>query len=293
MGGETDGCGRAREDHQRDAVPADAAPDRTLVTSAIGFLQQSRRHDEGRTQEKEQPPSRRRTAAGEDVDARARASRQRRPATGRVQGKRHRDRETGDDDQQLHQVDPRGTQEPARGEIGQRHDGADGASREQGKSAGHVQHRRDPEQLRREDGERPKPDQRRDQSPHGAAVATLEKITDGEIAMCRRFAPYPWSDRKREHQRADPCRAVPPPRAQPFGVAERRRADSGARTDVGGEEGGKDQAGAEAPARHEEVGRPGSASNPEPDCDKQPGVGNEEEKGAGQLPTSGNGRPAA
>ena len=154
---------------------------------------------------------------------------------------------------------------------------------QQGEAGDDVEDRGDAEELGGKDGERAEPDERRDEAAHRPAVAALQEIAEREVAVGRRLAPHARADPERQHERADPRRSVPPPRAQPFGVSERRGADGGARADVGREKRRKQKSGPEAAPRDEELAGARPPADPQPEGDEEDRIGDEDRERERQI----------
>ena len=109
-----------------------------------------------------------------------------------------------------------------------------------------------------------------DQPAHRAAVAPLQEIADREIAVGDRLAPHARPDPERQHERSDPGRSVPPPRAQrprrnPSDVAPTvELAPMLAARNVA-----KDEPGAQAPPGDEELAGPRAPADPQPERDEE------------------------
>ena len=242
-------------------------------------------------EQEQQPPSRGRTGAGERIESGSLRRRERVPAAGRANRQRRGDPEACEDDDELHEVHPRAAQESARDEVRDRHERAQGASRQQRKAGDDVEDRGDAEELGGQDGERAEPDERGDQPAHPAAVAALQEIADREIAVGRRLPPHARPDPERQHERADPGRSVPPPGAQPFGVSERRGADGGARADVGREKRREQEPGAQASSGDEELAGARAPADPQPERDEEDRIGDEDRERDRQFSGPGSSGP--
>ena len=173
-----------REEQQKRRLRADADPHRPLVPRAVGLLQQARRQHER--------PGRKPRAASTRTRVRRcvwKGSRKPsgRPAhrgnaaeasDGRVD-RRNREQEPDHQHDELDDIDPGRTQQPAGDEIDRHHDRADrraGAARHAGDD---FEDRGARDQLPGEDEQRADPDQRRRRSRGPTAVAELEKVAGG------------------------------------------------------------------------------------------------------------------
>src|SRR6185503_6620421 len=135
------------------------------------------------------------------------------------------------------------------------------------------------EKLRCQNRERAEPDERGNQAAHRAPVPPFEKIAKGQIAVGGGLAPHARTNRERQHQRANPRRSVPPPRAQAFGESKRGRSDSRARADIGRKERRENQTRTKPAAANEKIAGTRTTACPQPHGDKERGVGEEQREG--------------
>ena len=248
--------GTLGEEQQRRCVQGDAGADGGVVAGPVDLLQQAGRDDEGRPEHHHVEPPRAAALPEAPVAGNARGGLgDRAPAAGRREAERQREAEAREQHDELHRVHPGCRAQAPGGEVDRHDDTADeaaGAKVEPGDGAEDAGHADD---LPREDRQRGDPEQRGDGDAYRLAVAELQIVADGAQIVPRRDAPHGGSDPESEHERSDAGRADPPPDAEPVAVGEPRRADGGAGPDVGGQQRGEEQEGAEATAGDEEVGR--------------------------------------
>jgi hypothetical protein len=241
---------------ERDRSEPDAPSDRPLVSSAEALLNQSRRHDEGRTREREQCPARPRSRRVRQVAKPLRCHRsvQRLDPSGRRKNQRQCGREPREHHEQLQRVHPGGTKQPASGEI-HGHDAATEQCAQPTRHAGQdLKDRGAGNQLAGEQCEGAEPDQYRRGHAHTRAEAKLEVIA-GRVEIVRLcHPPHARRHGRREHERAESRGAHPPPGADAVPVGETGGSDRRPGTDVGREHRREDQSRAQAPPRDEERG---------------------------------------
>jgi hypothetical protein len=109
--------------------------------------------------------------------------------------------------------------------------------------AGNAKDGGNPEQLRRENVQRAKPDERGDDAAHRPAVVALEKVADRQVAIALRLTPHARRDPERQRERAKTGGPVPPPGAQAVAVAFGGGTDRRSGADVRGQECRKDETG--------------------------------------------------
>src|SRR5439155_22227963 len=133
------------------------------------------------------------------------------PAPRPLYGQRQGDGETGEQDHELPEVDPRRREKAARGEIGGHHEAAHEAARPL-RHAGHdVQDPRERDELAREYGQRAEPQQDGDQPAHTAVVAMLEVVAHGAQVAGLGEPADPGYYGEVVDEGPDPGRAHPPP----------------------------------------------------------------------------------
>ena len=235
-----------------------------IVARPEDLLQQARRDDERRNDHGQCQNARRADRPELPVIGVGLHEREAAPAAGRGKRQWQRDGETDQLDAELHHIDPRGGQQPARREIHRDRRAADGTAdprRRPGDGADDRPHR--PE-LTREDEQRPQPEDAGGQRADGSAVTVLEIVADRAELVRGGLPSHRGTNPEGEHDGPDGRRTDPPPRRDAVRVAERGRPDGRSGADVRGEHRRKQQPGAETPARNEKVaGTPHAASDPQ------------------------------
>ena len=227
-------------------------PDRPLALRAECLLQQAWRRDERRHEQHEK--RNRGGAVPERAEALVRCGLHHgREAAGVRKCRRQHDGEPAQEDDELHQIHPRGSEQASRGKVRRHQPAADQAPGPLGKAGHHAQDPGDAYELAGEDRKGREPQHRRDQPAHGPAEVMLEQIARRQEPVRRGLSPDPRADPEREQQRPDGGRPVPPPGAQSVAVPEARGANRRAGPDVGGEHGREDEGRAQLAVRDEET----------------------------------------
>ena len=262
-----------RREHQQDTgVDQHADPHRARVPRAVDLLQQPRRDDERRSEQGQVHHTGR--AAREwmpVVGGHRRRQRRRKSAGGPCRGQR--ESEPGNQHDRLHGVDGGRGQQPARREVQRGDDAADDAPPCARHPGDGLEQSRERDQLRRENGQRPAPQEHRHESTHVVAETALEVIAERAMVVVGSDAPDARADDERQHDGAEPGRSDPPPRRDAIAVAEAGGTDRGPRPDVRGDERAGEQGRRKAASGDEEVGGRGAARRPPADEDEGCRVG--------------------
>ena len=269
---------RRREREQGGGVQPHPHPHRAVVAGRVDPLQDARRDDERGADHGEQEPAR---AAAPPrvpvaVDVAGLGEHVRQPAD-RGQDEGADDEEAGQQHHELDGVDPHRGQQPPGREVDGHRGPADERSDPRVEPAHGVEHRPHRDDLPGEDGEGGHPQEGRDEGADLAPVAVLEEVADGLQVVGLGEAPQAGTHPERQEERADARRPHPPPCAEAVAVPEGGRAHRRAGPDVGREQGGEEQPGTEASARHEEVARAGDPpAVPQPHRHEQSRVGEDD-----------------
>ena len=178
---------------------------------------------------------------------------QRRPAAAGPEHPRHRNREARDLHDDLDHVDPRGCSKPAHHEVQRRHAPAKHRAPGLGNPSDNTQHQSHGNNLAGENRRCAAEQDRGRDEARGAPVARLQIVADRVEVQTLRDAVHARPDRESKRDRADACRADPPPSGQALAIAELGCPHRAARAQIRREEGGEQQRGRQIPACDEEV----------------------------------------